>query len=229
MAQRWFMARVVMMAWGGKNRAAPVAERLAAAESELAELEGWIGQCALDELESLPGAAAKIAALMGRIAAVRVERDKLEQAHRLACELDYRAEITARAKIRASQFAAFQAHLRTRDAALVEIAAGAAVTATAHRNYLRAAEQAIAVMPIGTRLSATSLGLDGIGSLATTLKYLDQREIQPAIEQLRQTGALAVSEIKAQIARIDDAETDAIATGFRPALPIAALGSKPSR
>jgi hypothetical protein len=224
-----------------KYRAPPVAAKLAAAESALAELGRLIPQAALDEAEGTSGAAARLAALNGKIAAAAAEVTKLQAAHRLASEIDRRADVTARSKIRASQLAAFQGHMREREAAVAEISDAAAKMAAAYAHYAQSTLKMMGVRPIGTTLPVMSLGENGIfGSATGNLELLISAEllrqsaadaagqryvlplvkptikdpafIAPAIDTFKEAAAAILAEIKGQVERID-AEDLATATG----------------
>jgi hypothetical protein len=146
----------------GKRRAPSVAEKLAAVERALAELEKQAPELALLEAEGVSGAASKVAALEAKISAARAERHKLRSAHRLALELDRKADVAARAKIRQSQLAAFTVHMRDRDTAMAAICQAAAAMAPAYREYVTSTLKMVGVVPIGTTLPMLGIGPEGL-------------------------------------------------------------------
>jgi hypothetical protein len=229
-----------------KYRAPPVAEKLAAAEATLAELECLIPQAALDEAEGASGAAARLAALNGKIAAAKAEVNKLQAAHRLAVEIDKRADVTARGKIRASQLAALQNHMRERDVAVAEICEAASEMAASYRRYAKSTLKMLGVKPIGTALPIMGMGPEALaGSAVGNLELLisaelfrcsaddedGQRYVVPlgkpisrisndpgampsAMEMFREAQTAMLSDIKAQVEKIDaDDLATVIATG----------------
>ena len=170
------MSKVIEMTT--KYRAPPVAEKLSAAETAVAELESQIPQAALDEAEGTSGSAARLAALNGKIAAARADVTKLQAALRLATEIDQRADVTARSKIRASQLAAMQTHSGERDAAVAEICDAAAKIAAAYQRYGMATQKLVGVRPIGTAFPSMAMGPNGVfGPIFGNLERLIEIEM----------------------------------------------------
>jgi hypothetical protein len=157
------MAKVIeMLSKDGRPRAPNVREKLDDAERALSALEAEVPPLALDEAEGVAGAPAKLMALNARISAARSERHKLRSALRLALEIDRRAEVTARSKIRQSQLAALQTHARERDAAVAEICEAASKMASAYQRYAVATQKLVGVRPIGTAFPSMAMGADGV-------------------------------------------------------------------
>jgi hypothetical protein len=235
------MSKVIEMT--SKYCAPPVAEKLTAAEGALAELERLIPQAALDEAEGTSGAAARMAALNGKIAAAQAEVAKLQAALRLASEIDRRADVTARSKIRSSQLAAFQNHMRERDAAVIEICEAAKLMAAAYQRYGQSTLKMLGVKPAGTAIPVMGIGPNNLfGSAVGNLELLigaelhrmaprdaeGQRyvvplvkptsknpdEYEPAIEMFRAAQAAVLEAIKGQIEKIDNEDLATVtATG----------------
>jgi hypothetical protein len=153
-------------------RAPNVREKLDVAEQALSALEGQIAQCALDEAEGAPGAAAKMAALTAKISAARSERHKLRQALRLASDIDRRNQVEARSKIRTSQLTAFQGYAREREAAVVEMCDAAKTLAKACQRYGASTRKMLGVVPLDSHLPKMSLGPNGV--LGSALGSLEQ-------------------------------------------------------
>ena len=224
------MSKVIEMTT--KYRAPPVAEKLAAAERALAELDRMIPQAALDEAEGTSGAAARLTALNGKIAAAKAEVAKLQAALRLASEIDKRADVATRGKLRASQLAAFQTHMSERDKATAEICEATKSMSAAYRRYSQATLKMLGVKPVGTVIPTMGVGPNSIyGSAIGRLELLivaellrtsevdpdGQRhvvplvpptsknpdEIAPAIEMFREAQAAILAEIKGQIEKMD--------------------------
>jgi hypothetical protein len=174
------MAKVTEMAEQKtpKYRAPPVAEKLAAAEAHLQDLEGHIAQVALDEAEGVSGASERMQELNAQISAARAERHKLRSAHRLAVDIDRRNEVQARTKIRSSQLSAMLAYARQRDAAVVEIFEAAKTMAAAYSKYSSATLQMVGVKPIGTQFPMMAMGPNGLcGSVIGDLERLISVEL----------------------------------------------------
>ena len=161
-----------------KPRAPNVREKLAEAERVLAALEAEVPELALAEAEGISGATAKLVALNNRISGARTERHKLRSALQLALEIDRRAEVAGRAKIRASQLAAMQTHSRERDAAVAEICDAAAKIAAAYQRYGMATQKLVGVRPIGTAFPSMAMGPNGVfGPIFGNLERLLEIEL----------------------------------------------------
>lgn len=169
------MAKVIEMSSpkNGKASAADICERLDAGKRAESELVEQRDQAALDEMDGVAGATAKVAALNARIEVVRSERQTLEGVYRLAVERERLADVASRTKIRGSQLAAFQSHGRERLDAAQEFFGAVATMAAAMQRYGAAPRKMVGVVPIGTHLPVLMLGPDGVfGTALGNMEHL---------------------------------------------------------
>lgn len=215
-----------------KPHAPAAAERLAAAEASLAQLETEIGPLALAASEGESSASKKLAALEERISIARREVQKLEAAHRHAILIDRRNDAAAAAKMRHEQLAIFEASAAARIAAMTEVLDLIGKAAKAYDRYVTETQKMVIAVPTGTHLPVMALGDGSGGSWLGDGDVLIGREAYrmagvarlpfaraPALSDGHNAGAIspgsglladaqqaALREIKGQISRIDQAD-----------------------
>ncbi|HEU4805554.1 hypothetical protein [Nitrobacter vulgaris] len=144
------------------QRAPPIAEKLEAARSVLAALEGELAQHVLDAAEGSPGSAKRLAELRSQLATSESAVAELEKALELARRIDRQAVAGAATEMRAAQLIAFKAAMATRDHAMSRTLEAAAAMAIAYGEYSEATLTASAAIPTGTVMPAMNMGPNGL-------------------------------------------------------------------
>jgi hypothetical protein len=143
------------------SRAPSIAAKLEAARSARAALETQVAEAALETAEGNRGGDKRLADLRTKVATADRDVVELEGAHRLALNLDRRATLSGRAKMRQSQLQEFTGLARARDAAVADMMGTLEKLASAYGRYINLTARAAGSLPIGTSLPTMALGNNG--------------------------------------------------------------------
>ncbi|MGA2056914.1 MAG: hypothetical protein ABSG88_16565 [Bradyrhizobium sp.] len=165
------------------SRAPAIATKLEIARSVRVALETQIAEAALESAEDVRGADKRLADLRAKMTAADREVAELERAHTLALDLDRRATLSARAKMRQSQLQEFTGLARARDGAVSEIMGTLEKLANAYGRYISLTARAAGSLPIGTSLPTMAIGNNGtLGPAFGTLEGLIAAEAFRLVE-----------------------------------------------
>jgi hypothetical protein len=147
-------------------RAPAASEKLAAAETTLADLEADVASLALEASEGKAGAEKSLASHRSKIELAERSVSELRRAVALAERLDRQSNATAAAEMRAEQLTAFRSAFAAREKAMRTVLDAAATMATAYAAYSEANLTALAVVPSGTTVPPMAVGAEGFAGSA---------------------------------------------------------------
>jgi hypothetical protein len=206
-------------------QAPAIAEKLRAAEAELAELERQHSDAALDSVLGTTGGADRLATLNRQLAAARDKAATFRSAHAAAVARDEAAARAYRASLQKTQINAVRQHLAARDKAAERLSAAIADAATAYHELLDRSGKAQAAWPVGMgdcpaeaaltsrdvlrslvgyelhRVSAAAGDLGGegralLGSRLPSMNFQHQPEaIPPLVDRVRRASAHTIREL----------------------------------
>jgi hypothetical protein len=133
-----------------------IAQKLLAAQNELAELERENGEALLTALAA-GASASDLAALSTKLTAARNHVAALSTAHAAAIARDEEQARVARASLQKSQLNALRKHLEARDKHAEEFSQHIEAAALAYHAMLDKSAKAIAATPIGCTFPSSSL------------------------------------------------------------------------